>query len=91
MSHRHKERTFRPLLSVLIIIGTLLSIVFIQMEERRNGYELLLANRELKKVIEEKRSRAIQLSRVSRPQQIERVATSRLTLKKIQNNQIIHL
>jgi hypothetical protein len=61
------------------------------MEERRNGYELLLANRELKKVIEEKRSRAIQPSRVSRPQQIERVATSRLTLKKIQNNQIIHL
>lgn len=68
-----------------------MSVVFLQMEERRIGYAILKLNKEHRKVIEEKRVKTMQLAKLTRPQHIERVAESKLTLRKIQNSQIIHL
>jgi hypothetical protein len=81
----------KPFFSVLLIILTLFSIVFLQMEERRMGYAVLKLTREYKKVNEEKRGREIQLAKVTRPQLLDHMAQSRFTLKKIQASQIIHL
>jgi hypothetical protein len=81
----------KPFFSILLIIGTLFSLVFLQMEERRLGYVILKSTREQRQVIEEKRERTMQLAKITRPQNVERLAQSRFTLKKIQANQIIHL
>ena len=68
-----------------------MSVVFLQMEERRIGYSILKLNKEHRKVIEEKRVKTMQLAKLTRPQHIERVAESKLTLRKVTNSQIIHL
>lgn len=81
----------KPFFSILLIIGTLFSLVFLQMEERRLGYAILKSTREQRQVIEEKRARTMMLAKITRPQNVERLAQSRFTLKKIQANQIIHL
>lgn len=61
------------------------------MEERRQGYVVLKLNKEHKRFLEEKRTKEIQLAKLTRPQLLEQVAQSKLTLKKVQSNQIIHL
>jgi len=80
----------KPFLSVLIIIGTLFCLVLLQMEDRRMGYELLQLTREQRRLVEERRMAEMQIAKVTRPQQVERAA-SRLTLRKVQPSQIIHL
>lgn len=81
----------KPFFSILFIIGTLFSLVFLQMEERRLGYAILKLTREQKTTLEEKRVKSMSLAKVTRPQHVEKVAQSKLTLKKAQSNQIIHL
>ncbi len=86
-----KLSQLRPFFSVLVIVGTLFSIVFLQMEERRVGYSVWKLTREYKKVSEEKRVKEVALAKITRPQLLESVAQERFTLKKVQANQIIHL
>jgi hypothetical protein len=89
--NRKNIKQLKPFLSVLIIIATLFSIVFLQMEERRMGYSVLKLTREYKKVQEEKRVKEVTLAKVTRPQLLESMAHQKFTLKKIQANQIIHI
>jgi hypothetical protein len=84
-------RQLKPFFSVLIIICTFFSLVFLQMEERRIGYSVLKLSRQHKKILEEKHVKEIQLVKVTRPQLLEHMAQSKFTLKKIQADQIIHL
>ncbi|HEX7672852.1 MAG TPA: histidine kinase [Bdellovibrio sp.] len=84
-------RQLKPFFSILLIIFTLFSIVFLQMEERRMGYSVLKLTREHKKVLEERRVKEIALAKITRPQLLEHVAQQKFTLKKVQANQIIHL
>lgn len=84
-------QNLKPILSLVIIIGTLFSIVFLQMEERRRGYAILKLTREQRQVIEEKREKSMQLAKLTRPEHVEKVAQSQFTLKKVQSNQIIHM
>lgn len=81
----------KPFFSILLIIGTLFSLVFLQMEERRLGYAILKLTREQRQIVEEKRAKSMQLAKITRPQHVEKMAQSRFTLKKVQANQIIHL
>lgn len=84
-------KQLKPFFSILIVIFTLFSIVFLQMEERRMGYSVLKLTREHKKVWEEKRTKEISLAKITRPQLLDSVAQQKFTLKKVQANQIIHL
>lgn len=84
-------KQLKPFFSILLVIFTLFSIVFLQMEERRMGYSVLKLTREHKKVWEEKRTKEITLAKITRPQLLESVAQQKFTLKKVQANQIIHL
>lgn len=84
-------RQLKPFFSILLIIATLFSIVFLQMEERRMGYSVLKLTREHKKVWEEKRVKEIALAKITRPQLLDTMAQQKFTLKKVQANQIIHL
>ncbi|WP_413577196.1 histidine kinase [Bdellovibrio sp. HCB290] len=84
-------RQLKPFFSILLVIFTLFSIVFLQMEERRMGYVVLKLTRQHKKVQEEKRTKEISLAKITRPQLLDHMAQQKFTLKKIQANQIIHL
>lgn len=88
---KDKIETLRPFFSVFFVISTLFLIVFFQMEERRVGYSLLKLSSENKKTIEQKRTVAIQLAKITRPQFVEKVAQSRFELQKMSAGQIIHL
>lgn len=85
------RKSFRPFVSVMLMIATLLGVVFLQMEERRLGYSLLKLTRVHREILEEKRSREIQLAKITRPQLVEHMAQQRFTLKKVSASQIIHL
>lgn len=89
--NRRSLRQLKPFCSVLIVISTFLSLVFLQMEERRIGYSVLKLSRQHKKILEEKHGKEIQLVKVTRPQLLDHVAQSKFTLKKVQADQIIHL
>lgn len=81
----------RPLVSVLSVIATLLFLVFLQMEERRLGYGVLKLSRIYKEKLEEKRLKEIQLARSLRLEVMESLAARKLTLRRAQSEQVIHL
>ena len=84
-------RKLKPVISVTLIILTLFSVVFLQMEERRRGYSLLKLTREYRQTVEQKKNKEIQLAKVTRPQWVERMAASKFTMKKALSSQIILL
>lgn len=84
-------RHLKPFLSLVLIIASLLTLVFLRMEERRLGYGLLKLNAEYKKLIDQKRMMEMQLAKVTRPQLLDSWAQKKLTLKKLDSHQIIHL
>jgi predicted membrane protein len=81
----------RPFLSVFFIVGTLFSLVFLKMEERRMSYVVLKQTREYKKATEIQKQKEIQLAKLLRPQFIENIAKEKFTLKRATQAQIIHL
>jgi hypothetical protein len=81
----------KPFASVLIIISTLFAVVILQMEERRVGYGVLKLTRDYRKASEERRSKEVQLAKVTRPQLLDQLAKSKFTLKKIESKQIVLL
>jgi cell division protein FtsL len=86
-----KDKPLYPFISIVLIIGTLLGVVFLQMEERRRGYELLRSEKEFRALKEQSSQKKSQLARLIRPEHIEAIAGSQGSLQKIQNQQIIHL
>jgi hypothetical protein len=80
-----------PLFSLTIILATLFTLVFLQMEERRYGYSLLKLNRDLKKIIAEKRIRTAHLAQSMRLQTIEQIAHANNSLDRPVDHQVIHL
>jgi hypothetical protein len=83
--------SFKPVLSVGLIIVSLLCVVFFQMEERRLGYSLLKVSSESRKIAEQKKSYEIQLAQKTRPYFLEKMASAQFTLKKAESHQIILL
>jgi cell division protein FtsL len=84
-------RHLRPFVSVVLLILSLMTLVFLRMEERRLGYSLLKINAEYKKIVDQKRNLEMQLAKASRPQVVDNWAQRKLTLRKLESNQIIHL
>lgn len=81
----------KPFISVLLLISTMFGLVFLQMEERRMGYEILKLSREQKASSEILRSKNVSLAKLTRPQQVEKIAQTKMSLRKIQASQVIHL
>lgn len=81
----------KPIVSIVVIIGTLLGLVFLQMEERRIGYSILKMSRTFKAKVDERRALEIRLAQATRLEKLESMALSRLTLKRTQNHQVIYL
>ena len=86
---RHHE--WAPFVSVAFLIVALFSVVLCKMELRRVGYSVLKLNREERSMRDEQREQMIQLARMTRPERLQAVAQSRLTLKKAEAGQIIQM
>jgi hypothetical protein len=67
---------YRPFFSVLMIIGSLLTFTIGKMEQRRMGYLTLRLNQSFRAVQDERRTVLLQLARATRPERIDRWATS---------------
>jgi hypothetical protein len=61
------------------------------MEERRQNYQVLKLNRDLKKIIERRRSLEVKRLKALRPQKIEKDVLNRSELTQAQSGQIIYL
>ena len=81
----------KPYLSIFIIITFLFSIVFLKMEIRRVGYADLKLARDEKRTRDQQRAQMIALAKVTRPDRLQKVAESRLTLRKAEAGQIIQM
>lgn len=88
---KEKSSHLKPFLSVVVIIISFMFIVFVQMEERRMGYEVFRLSKAHRIATEQNRLKKIELAKLTRPQNIERMAQSKLSLRRVQPNQIIHL
>lgn len=90
MSSQHKNKLY-PVISVIVIIVALLSLVFLQMEVRRLGYQLLKQTRMYKNLQDQNRMNVMRLAKVMRPERLRDLAISKLTLNEIKSGQIIHI
>lgn len=83
--------SIKSLISLILILSSLFSMAFLQMEERRQSYYLLQLNKELKSMIENRRNLEIKRLNALRPQKIEKEIQSRTALNQAQSEQIIHM
>lgn len=85
------QHEWAPFISVAFFIVALFSVVLCKMELRRVGYSVLKLTREERSLRDEQREQMIQLARMTRPERLQAVAQSRLTLKKAEAGQIIQM
>jgi hypothetical protein len=90
VSHENMQK-IRPFFSLLLVISTLFSIVFLQLEIRRVGYSVLKLSSQEKQMLDRFRSRSVDLAKISGPQSLRQVAKSHLPLRKAQPGQIIQM
>ncbi len=88
---RHQMGELKPFLSVLIIIMTLFSLVFLKMEVRRVGYSVLRDTRQYKVLRDEHRYQVMKYAQATQPDRVRSMAISQLTLNEARRGQIIQL
>jgi len=88
---RQQFEEIKPFISVLLIVMTLLGVVFFKMEIRRVGYSVLKLSREEKRLKNQQREHALRLAKIVRPERLQSLAQSQLTLKKASKGQIIQM
>lgn len=81
----------KPFVSIFIVVGTLLFVVFVKMETRRLGYSVLKQTRQEKLLKDELRRLDLKFTKLTRPGRIEQLATRRLELKRAAHGQIVQL
>jgi hypothetical protein len=88
---RNQINQLQPLISVCIIIVSLFTLVFLQMEVRRMGYVVLRQTRAYKTVEDEQRLKVMRYARMIRPDHVREMAVNKLTLNEVKAGQIIHM
>lgn len=82
---------FRPFVSVVLLVFTLFSLVFLKMEVRRTGYSVWRATQEFKSHQDKNRLIKMELAQQIRPDRIRKLALSKLPLSEAKTGQIIQL
>jgi hypothetical protein len=85
------NNSIKSLISLIFFLSTLFALAFLQMEERRQNYHILKLNRDLKKIMESRRSLEVKRLNALRPQKIEKEMQNRPALVQAGSEQIIHL
>ncbi len=80
-----------PFASLAIIAASLFFVAFSKMEVRRMGYGVWKLSREERSLRDQDREVTVRLARATRPERLALVAESRLTLRRAEKGQIIHM
>jgi cell division protein FtsL len=81
----------KPFFSVVIFIATIFCLVLFKMENRRMGYSVLKAIKEVQMLKDQNRMLSMEYARLTRPEHVKKYAMSRLTMNDARNGQIIQL
>lgn len=81
----------RPFISLIVIIITLLSVVFLKMETRLLSYSVLKQSRQLNKLQDKKRELAADLAQAMQPERMRRLAVHKLSLQEAHAEQIVYM
>ena len=84
-------KDFLPFFSILILIATLFGLVFLKMEVRRMGYQVLKISNEYRKLQDQRRLMSMEYVRLTGPDRVRKYALKRLNLNDSRNGQIIQL
>ena len=90
-STSNNTSSIRPIISIIIIIASLFTMVFLQMEVRRQGYSVWKQGRTYKAALDEKRILVSKYAKVTNSNRLREVAFSKLTLTEAKSGQIIHM
>lgn len=86
-----KISELKPFLSIMFCVATAFTLVIFKMEVRRAGYSVLKLGREERRHRDDQRQQLVQLAKILRPDRMQSLAQSRLTLKKAEVGQIIQM
>ena len=80
-----------PFLSVLILVSTLFTMVFLKMEVRRVGYAVLKLSEQQRHMQDRRRMMSMEYASLTRPDRVRKYAVSHLNLNDSRSGQIIQL
>jgi hypothetical protein len=83
--------SFGSFVSVVVIILCLFMLVFFHMEIRRVGYTVLTLTQQQRKLMDDQRLKSVNLARVTGPERLQSVVSSKLPLRKATAGQIIQM
>lgn len=83
--------SIKPFISVVFVILTLFSLVFMKMDIRRLSYSVLQLAQKEKLMKDRYRYRSLKLAQVMRTERIKSYAQTYLALNEAQRGQIIHM
>ena|ERR1017187_808453 len=84
-----QRRKIAPFISVFILVAALLGYVFMKMETVRQGYELVRLGHYQKTESQRKASLQLTYMRLTRPERLNSIGTTRLALTQARKNQVI--
>ncbi len=82
---------WRPFISLLIIVGTLLGLVFFKMESRLLSYYVLKQSEELNQLKDKKGLLRARLSRALEPNTLRAKAVAKFGLAEVDSEQVLYL
>lgn len=88
---KEKVNEYKPFISLIIILLTLFSVVFLKMEVRRVGYSVLKELRVYKSLRDMHRLYVIEYAQRTSPDKLRKLVQARLTLEEASAGQIIHM
>lgn len=89
--NQQNRTSMKPIISILIIIASLFTMVFLQMEVRRQGYIVWKQSRLYKAAMDDKRVLVSKYANITNSNRLQEVAFSKLTLTEAKSGQIIHM
>ena len=81
----------KPLISVVVIVATLFSVVFLKMEIRRLGYSIFKSVNIYRSLQDNYRLKVIDYAKFTSPDFLRKAAVTQLTMSEAGQGQIIHM
>ncbi|MCB0394685.1 MAG: cell division protein FtsL [Bdellovibrionales bacterium] len=78
-------------LSVVTVVGVMLTVVIAKMEVRRLGYSVYRLSQNERLLQDQSRKKTMKFAQLTRPERIENYAQARLELKRAHQGQVIQL
>ena len=88
---QNRYESIKPFVSVVFIILTLFTFVFLKMESRRVGYLILKEAQQVKSKTDLQRLKSMKYAQLTSPQRLKDLAVSELTLNEAKLGQVIQI